>query len=64
MCTSLAVMVAVALLIICVFNFYIAVAKSLPFGTRLAEMAGMSLGIAVLSFGIGAPIRRMFNVEA
>jgi len=60
---SLAVMVATALLIICVFNFYIAVAKSLPFGTRLAEMAGISVGIAVLSFGLGALIRHLFRVE-
>jgi len=35
------------------FNFYISVAKDLPFKQRFFEMAGISLGVAVISFIIG-----------
>jgi len=42
-----------AILIILVFNFYISVAKDLPFKQRFFEMAGISLGVAVISFIIG-----------
>lgn len=59
----LGLMIVAALLIICFFNFYIAVAKELSFWARFLEMAGISLGIAALSFGIGLAIRQVLGVE-
>lgn len=50
---SLISTVAIAILIIYVFNYYISVVRDLNFRKRFAEMALVSLGIAVLSFGIG-----------
>lgn len=51
-----------ALVIIALFNYYLAVAKGLPFRSRFLEMAGLSLGIAALSFGIGYLLRRWMGV--
>lgn len=52
-----------AILIIGFFNYYIAVAKDVPFRQRFLEMAGLSLGVASLSFGIGILMRRVFGIE-
>lgn len=52
-----------ALLIILVFNFYISVAKSYNFTKRFLEMAGISLGVAAISFLIGLGIRHFLGVE-
>jgi len=59
----LACTLAVALLIIAVFNFYISVAKDLPFKTRFLEMTGLSFGVAGLSFLIGIAIRIILDVD-
>ncbi len=59
----LGVMIGSALLIIALFNFYVAVAKDLQFGKRFLEMAGISLGVATLTFGIGALVRQVLPVE-
>ncbi|HIJ64454.1 MAG TPA: rubrerythrin family protein [Candidatus Hydrogenedentes bacterium] len=53
----------VAVLIIAVFNYYISVAKDEWFKKRFFEMAGVSLGVAVLSFGLGYVIRALLGVE-
>ena len=55
--------ILIAVLIILFFNFYISVAKDLSFKRRFFEMAGLSLGIAVLSFGIGYLIRLFLGIE-
>ncbi len=60
---SLALTLALAAGIIAAFTGYTAVAQDLPFGKRFAEMAGLSFGVAVVSFGIGYAIRRIFNVD-
>jgi VIT1/CCC1 family predicted Fe2+/Mn2+ transporter len=60
---SLAISLAISVLIIAIFNFYISVAKSLPFGRRFLEMAGISLGVAAFSFVIGILIRNWFGIE-
>jgi VIT1/CCC1 family predicted Fe2+/Mn2+ transporter len=60
---SLGLLLLAAILIISVFNFYYAVAKDIPFCKRFFEMAGISLGIAVFSFGIGTVIRKFLPVE-
>jgi len=50
-------------IIILVFNFYISVAKDLPFKQRFFEMAGISLGVAVISFIIGHFVRLFLGVD-
>ena len=52
--------VAIALLIIAGFNYYIARANKLSFFARFLEMAGISLGVALVSFVIGYLIRNGF----
>ncbi|MGE5605089.1 MAG: VIT1/CCC1 transporter family protein [Bacteroidota bacterium] len=52
-----------AILIILAFNFYISVAKDLPFKKRFLEMAGISLGVTVISFGIGWVVRTFLGLE-
>ena len=58
---SLAFTIVAAILIILVFNFYISVAKDLPFKERFLEMAGISLGVAGISFVIGHLIRLLLG---
>ncbi len=52
-----------AIIIIAVFNFYLAVAKDVSFKKRFAEMAGLSMGIAGISFVIGFALRHWIGVE-
>jgi VIT1/CCC1 family predicted Fe2+/Mn2+ transporter len=52
-----------ALLIIWVFTYYVAVAKDLLFWRRFGEMAGLSLGVAAVSFAIGYVVRAAFGVD-
>lgn len=60
---SLVFTIVAAICIILVFNFYISVAKDLPFKERFLEMAGISLGVAVISFVIGYLIRLFLGVD-
>jgi len=53
-----------ALVIIYLFTFYISVAKDQDFKHRFFEMAGLSLGVAAISFFIGYLLRVVFGVEA
>jgi VIT1/CCC1 family predicted Fe2+/Mn2+ transporter len=59
----LASTLVVAVLIIAFFNYYISVARDLPFRRRFLEMAGLSLAVAAVSFGIGILMRTVFGVE-
>lgn len=59
----LALTLVAAIVIIAVFNFYLAVARDLSFRRRFGEMAGISLGVAAFSFGVGYVIRTVFGVE-
>jgi VIT1/CCC1 family predicted Fe2+/Mn2+ transporter len=59
----LALTLATAVAIIAVFNYYISVARSQPFRRRFLEMAGLSLGVAALSFGVGYLMRTFMGVE-
>lgn len=52
-----------AVLIIAVFNYYISVVNDEPFKKRFLEMAGLSLGVASLSFFIGFLIRTFLGIE-
>jgi VIT1/CCC1 family predicted Fe2+/Mn2+ transporter len=56
-------MIMNALLVVFVFTYYISVARDLSFKTRFLEMAGISLGIAAISFFIGFIIRHWFGVD-
>jgi len=60
---SLAVTLGIAVLIILFFNYYVSVAQDLDFKSRFLEMAGLSLGIAAFSFGIGYLVRIFLGVE-
>lgn len=59
----LATALAIAVLIIAFFNYYISVARDLPFRRRFLEMAALSLAVAAISFGIGIIMRTVFGVE-
>lgn len=56
-------MLIVVILIILFFNYYISVAKSLPFLRRFGEMACISLGVALISFCIGLLAKYFLNVD-
>ncbi len=60
---SLACTLAAAILIIALFNYYIAVARSEPFKPRFLEMAGLSLGVAAFSFLVGLLLRTLLGVD-
>lgn len=60
----LAISLATSVVIIAVFNFYISVARDLNFWKRFLEMAGISLGVATLSFFIGFLISNWLGVDA
>jgi VIT1/CCC1 family predicted Fe2+/Mn2+ transporter len=53
----------IGVLIIFFFNYYVSIAKDLPFKKRFLEMTFLSLGIATLSFGIGIIIRITLGVD-
>jgi VIT1/CCC1 family predicted Fe2+/Mn2+ transporter len=59
----LALTLAGAVLIIALFNYYISVAKDVPFRARFMEMAGLSLGVAAFSFLMGFLMRSVLGVE-
>jgi len=60
---SLLSSIIIAVLVILGFTFYISVAKDLPFRRRFGEMAGISLGVAGITFLIGILIRLALGIE-
>ncbi len=52
-----------AILVIAFFNYYISVAKDLPFRRRFVQMAAISMGVALLSFIIGNVVRTVFGIQ-
>jgi VIT1/CCC1 family predicted Fe2+/Mn2+ transporter len=60
---ALAVTVLVAILVILVFSFYISVTRDLDLRGRFLEMAGLSLGVAALSFVLGILVRILLHVD-
>ena len=60
---SLGLTLAAAVVIIASFNYFLAVAQDTPFRRRFAEMAGLSLGVAAFSFGVGFVLRSLFGIE-
>ncbi len=60
---SLGIMLGSVVLIIFFFNFYVSVAKDIPFRRRFLQMAVISLGVAAISFGIGIAIKAVLGVD-
>ncbi|KYK37862.1 MAG: VIT1/CCC1 transporter family protein [Theionarchaea archaeon] len=60
-CLGIAVINAV--LVILVFTFYVSVVKDFSFKKRFTEMAGISLGIAALTFAIGFLVRMFLHID-
>ena len=60
---ALACMIAMVLLIIAAFSYYTSVALSRPFFARFFEMAGISVGVAVLSFVVGIAAKALLGVD-
>lgn len=59
----LAITLALGVVIIASFNYYIAVAKDLNFRKRFLEMTGLSLGVAAVSFLVGFLLRKFTGIE-
>ncbi len=60
---ALATMVAVVILVLLFFNYYIAVARSESFKKRFFEMAAISITVMVLSFLIGLLVKEWLGVD-
>jgi len=60
---SLLLVIFFSLVIIFLFNFYIAVAKNISFKERFLKMSIISLGVACLNYLIGFGVRRYFKIE-
>ncbi len=61
--SALITTLCVGVFIIFFFNYYVSIAKDLPFRKRFLEMTLLSLGVAALSFGIGIIIRVTLGVD-
>ena len=60
---ALLCMLAVVVLIIAGFTYYTSVAQDQPFRSRFAEMALISVSVAVLSFVVGILAKRFLGVD-
>jgi len=59
---SLFITIFLAIVIIALFNYYVAVAKDFSFKKRFLEMASISLGVAAVSFLIGVLVKSTLGV--
>lgn len=60
---ALVTMLVTVILIILFFNYYISVAKGLPFLRRFAEMAVISLSVAAIAFVIGVVVKQFLGID-
>ncbi|WP_129594727.1 VIT1/CCC1 transporter family protein [Seramator thermalis] len=60
---ALAITIATVVLIIYLFNYYIATAKDLDFKSRFWEMTSISLGVAAFSFVIGFLLKNALGID-
>ena len=60
---ALLCMLVVVVLIIAAFTYYTSVAQDEPFGSRFAEMAIISVSVAVLSFVVGILAKKFLGVD-
>lgn len=56
-------MIGVVVLIIAGFTYYISVAQGEKFKPRFLEMCGISIGVAVISFGVGILAKHFLGVD-
>lgn len=61
--TALAITLAIVVVIILGFNFYLCTARDLPFRRHFLEMLAVSLGVTLLSFGVGVLVKQFLGVE-
>ena len=60
---ALICMLLVVILIIAGFTYYTSIAQDRPFGSRFLEMAGISIGVAVISFVVGILAKKFLGVD-
>ena len=60
---ALAIMLTVVVFEIAMFSYYISVTQELKFRSRFVEMAGISLGVALLAFVIGLLAKQLLGVD-
>ncbi len=60
---ALGTMLLLVILILLFFNYYLSVAKDLPFARHFGEMAGISLGVALISFLIGLAVKAFLGID-
>jgi len=60
---ALGIMLAIVVAEIAAFSYYISVTQNLKFFSRFREMAGISLGVAVLAFVIGLLAKQFLGVD-
>ena len=60
---ALGIMLAVVVSEIAMFSYYISVTQELKFRSRFIEMAGISLGVALLAFVIGLLAKQLLGVD-
>ena len=60
---ALVCMLAVVILIIAGFTYYTSVAQDQPFKSRFAEMAVISIGVAIVSFVVGILAKQLLGVD-
>lgn len=54
----------IAICVIALFTFYTSVAKSASFKKNFLHMSVISLGVAVINFGIGFAVKNIFGIDA
>lgn len=59
---ALGLTLSVVVLIIIGFNYYLCTAKDLPFRRHFLEMFVVSMGVTVLSFGVGLAVKHFLGV--
>jgi vacuolar iron transporter family protein len=60
---ALLIMLILAVVIIAIFNYYIAVVRGVPFFKKFKEMSMISLTIAIISFIIGLLVKHFLKIE-
>ena len=60
---ALVCMLAIIVVIIAAFTYYTSVAKDQPFRSRFLEMAFISIGVAVISFGVGLLAKHLLGID-
>ena len=60
---ALICMIAIVVLLVFVFNYYIGIVKSEPFLPKFIEMSAISLSVALIAFLIGWGAKVLFNLD-